>query len=259
MQSILKVKNVNIYASDNDKISFFNSPYYAHRMGKALDIYSPLSPIDGKVKKIVKIGNEHLILIECSDNLNIRAKILHIKSKLKENECVSAGDRLGTLVRSKFFQPWTEEHIHLELRNPEDAVRARGGYNLIELKNTEFQFEPLELNGRVESCLKHYILFSLPDKCFKRVGQFHGLRYGNGILCGGIPHYGFGCFYSKYTNNFDFKLFNTKNINAHIGNIRLRGISLYLHLKKTNIIKLIPEMHINLKESSYATLRVLVL
>ncbi|MDI6856105.1 MAG: hypothetical protein QMD21_04920 [Candidatus Thermoplasmatota archaeon] len=45
----------------------------------------------------------------------------------------------------------------------------------------------------------------MEDKHFKRVGQFYRLRYRNGILCGGIPHHGFGCFYSN-----DFKLFSTE-------------------------------------------------
>ncbi len=249
MQPFLKVKNVNIYGSN--KISFFNSPYYAHRLGKAVDIYSPFSPIDGKVKKIIKLSNEHLILIECSENPEIWAKILHIKSKVKENECVAVGDRLGTLVGSKFFYPWTEKHIHLELRNPWDAVRAKGGYNLIEPKNTTLQPKSLELKGRVETCLKNYILFSLPDGCFKRVGQFYGLKYGNSILCGGIPHYEFGCFYSE-----DFKLFSTENIRATIGNASLRGVSLYLYLKKTSFIKLIPYSNTDLIENSCHTVHI---
>ncbi|MDI6707596.1 MAG: hypothetical protein QME47_00660 [Candidatus Thermoplasmatota archaeon] len=49
------------------------------------------------MKKIINVGNEHLIMIECSEDKKIWAKILHLKAVVKENERVEVGDRLGTL------------------------------------------------------------------------------------------------------------------------------------------------------------------
>ncbi|MEM3654117.1 MAG: hypothetical protein QW723_05335, partial [Candidatus Bathyarchaeia archaeon] len=57
---IAESMNVKIYASKENFISFFNSPYYAHKHALALDIYTikrdykepVLSPVNGKVVSI---------------------------------------------------------------------------------------------------------------------------------------------------------------------------------------------------------------
>ncbi len=241
MNKILNVKGINIHALN--RFSFFNSPYPAHKQGKAVDIYSSLSPVEGKVKKIVKLSGDYLILIECLENPNVFAKILHIKPSVKVGEKINFGDQLGIFVRSKFFDPWTDNHLHLELREKEDAVRARGGYRLINAEKTEMPPGKIKMNARVESISNNYITASLSEKHFTKIGKFYGLKYKDSIICGGLPHYNFGGIINK-----DFKVFETTKMVLTLNNKKIKGVSLYLYYSKPETIKIIPGKNIKITQ-----------
>ena len=255
MNKILNVKGINIYASN--RLSFFNSPYPAHKQGKAVDIYSSLSPVDGKVKKIVKLSGDYLILIECSENPNVFAKILHIKPSVKVGEKINFGDELGIFIRSKFFDPWTDNHLHLELKKKEDPVRARGGHSLINFRKIRTPPGKIELDVRIESISNNYITASLSKKYFTKIGKFYGLKYKDSIICdgksqrdfpsilgkakdfsviicGGLPHYGFGGML-----NHGFRIFENTSMDLILGDKKIKGISLYLYLSNPGTIKLL--------------------
>ncbi len=224
MHQILNAKGIDIYALN--RFSFFNSPYPAHKQGKAVDIYSSLSPVDGRVKKIIKLSHDYVILIECSQNPDVLAKILHIKPCVKAGEKLGVGDQLGAFIRSKFFHPWTDNHMHLELRKKDDAVRARGGHSLISFKKIGIPPGKIKLDIRIESISNNYITASVPEKHFMKIGKFYGLKYKkSSVICGGLPHYGFGGML-----NHGFKIFENTKMNLILGDKKIKGISLYLYL-----------------------------
>ncbi len=242
MNKILNVKGINIYASN--RFSFFNSPYPAHKQGEAVDIYSSLSPVEGEVKRIIKLSHDYVILIECSENPDIVAKVLHIKPRIKLGEKIDVGDELGVFIRSNFFDPWTDNHLHLELRKKDDSIRARGGYRLIDVKKTEIPIGEIKIDIRVESISNNYITASVSEKHFKRIGKFYGLKYKKSIICGGLPHYNFGGMINQ-----DFKIFENSRMNLTLNNEKIKGVSLYLYLSKPRTIKIIQEKKTKITQS----------
>lgn len=233
MNKILNVKGINIYASN--RLSFFNSPYPAHKEGKAVDIYSSLSPVDGRVKKIIKLSHDYVILIECSQNPDVLAKILHIKPCVKAGEKLWVGDQLGVFIRSKFFDPWTDNHMHLELRKKDDAVRARGGYGLLDFNETKIPPGKIKMDIRIESISNNYITASLSKKYFTKIGKFYGLKYKKSIIiCGGLPHYNFGGML-----NHGFRIFENAKMDLMLNDKKIKGVSLYLYLSNPGTIKLL--------------------
>ncbi len=225
------VQGVHIYATD--RFSFFNSPYVGHRTGCAIDIYSSCSPIQGVVKSITKLRQDCLTLIECSENKNIYAKLLHIKPDVEIMEKVNVGDKIGTLVWSNFFNFWTDPHIHLELRNPSDAIRAKGGYSLVEIENTQIEFKKMTIDVELKP-FENYMIATLPsDYCRENKGVF-GLKFAEGIICGVLPHYGYGAIFKDH-----FKIFKCPPLDIQINNVPIKGIGLYLNLQEVNTVKLI--------------------
>ena len=237
MREVLKVQGVRIHVLD--KFSFFNSPYISHKTGCAIDLYSSLSPIQGVVKKIIKLRQDYLTLIECSENKDIYAKLLHIKPAIKINELVQVGDELGTLVWSNYFRLWTDPHIHLELRSPDDAIRAKGGYKLVEIENTKIEFPRTEIKVKIKP-FDNYIIATLPSEYYSKLNGFYGVKFGEGIICGGLPYHGYGALLRH-----NFKIFQCPPLEIQLNKKPLKGISLYLRLREVNTIKIIANNHID--------------
>ena len=237
MKEVLKVQDVRIHVPD--KLSFFNSPYISHKTGCAIDLYSSLSPIQGVVKKIIKLRQDYLTLIECSENKDIYAKLLHIKPTIKVNELVRVGDELGTLIWSNYFQSWTDPHIHLELRSPDNAIRAKGGYKLVEIENTKIEFPRTEIKVNLKP-FENYIIATLPGEYYSKLNGFYGIKFGEGIICGGLPHYGYGALLKH-----NFKIFQCPPLEIRLNKIPLKGISLHLRLREVNTIKIIANNYID--------------
>ncbi|MEM3055348.1 MAG: M23 family metallopeptidase, partial [Candidatus Bathyarchaeia archaeon] len=131
---------------------------------------------------------DYVILLQSSENFEKHIKILHVKPTVKVGDVVKPGDQLGFLLRSGFFDFWTEPHMHIEVRKPSDPIRARGGLKFERLMAIEnFETKPEELRGVVFESKREYSLLVLH-------GTFnHGIpvRVGEemGLLDGGIPHY----------------------------------------------------------------------
>lgn len=206
LEVVASSEGVKVYCPKGGKFSFFNSPYPTHSTHCAVDIY-PMksfgdiapSPVHGKVMKIRKVNcpegksfegssHDYVILLHSSENPERWIKLLHVKPIVEEGDSVKPGDDLGFLLRSGFFDFWTNPHIHVEVRNPPDLIRARGGLkfeSLIELKNAIAELE--ELRGVVVEVKEEYSLLALNGN-FK-YGIPVGVGDEIGLLDAGIPQY----------------------------------------------------------------------
>jgi len=200
-------ESVTIFCPRGGRFSFFNSPYPAHKTAAGVDVYpgrgfgeTAPSPVEGKVMQIRKVrcpkgrgfrdeGFDCVILIQSLENPERMIKVLHVAPTVECGETVKPGQDLGRLIRSGYFNFWTDPHIHLEVRGPSDPLRARGGFKFQLLLETGETGPAEELRGTVTENRPEYSLVALEG------GFAHGLpaRVGGvtGLLDGGIPHYGF--------------------------------------------------------------------
>ena len=242
MKLLLTVKDIPIFVSD--KFSFFNSPYIGHKTGCAIDIYSPLSPIDGYVKKIIKLRHDYLLLIECSDNSSVYAKILHVKPFFHIGDHVHIGDSLGTLIWSNYFSPWTDPHIHLELRHPDDAIRATGGHKLVNSEKCNIEFRNIDIEVNNIEHYDQYVKATLPEIYFEQINGYFGFKFGEGIICGGLPHYDYGA----YIQN-QISIFKCPPLKITLNEKPIKGISFYLNVNRMTKLKLICDTDIDIPQS----------
>lgn len=282
---IAEVKDLIVCAPEDAFISFYNSPYYSHKGGAAIDIYVPRrscdfapSPVEGRVKKIYGFkpptpaffptqDREDLIILESKGRPALYVRLLHIVPSVKVGDAVSVGDELGTLIRSGFFNFWTDLHIHVDVRGNGNLVRAKGSLPLhpISSRNKALEsrgdiFEGLE----VFSVREDYTLLTARNT--SRLGHFWGVGCTvgetGGLLDGGIPHYSCGGVYLPNSTsvhvgekvrlggtllgtverlNGTMAFFRGEPLLIHINDHRLRGLSLYLFLSNQQTIKIIPE------------------
>ncbi|MEM3526389.1 MAG: hypothetical protein QXV37_03155, partial [Candidatus Jordarchaeaceae archaeon] len=265
-----------------------------HTQGIAADIYlgagkfgeeAPcISP--GKIVCIKKVRTpvpksfdaeetDYLIILKSEENPKYLIKILHVNPKVKVGDSLEVGDCIGTLIRSGFFNFWTDPHIHVEIRDPADAIRARGAYpiRLLSLKRIGCPELSSSFKCKVIDVRTDYAMVEPENKVVIRMGRFCGfavkVNREFGILDCGFPHYVFGGVLLE-KSGFDFgqKVFIG---DIHIGNIvkkqqnfavvklnplsikcgedDLRGLSLYINLKRP-LVKLIPKRRerLNLSE-----------
>ncbi|MFB0560906.1 MAG: hypothetical protein ACETWM_06815 [Candidatus Lokiarchaeia archaeon] len=273
-----------IYFLDSfEYMSLFNSPYYAHNHGIAVDLYlgpgkfgaEAPCPTPGKVINIRKVRapirkkfnaeeTDYLIILKSEENPKQLIKILHVNPKLKIGENLDVGDNLGTLIRSGFFNFWTDPHIHLEIRNPGDAIRAKGSYpiHLLSLEKKRDSEPDNSFKCKVIDVRTDYTMVEPSRKVIIKLGKFHGFatKINNelGILDCGLPHYGFGGVLLE-KNDFDLgqevymgnlqignvfekqqniAAIKLKPLSISCEGIDLRGLSLYITFKKP-LIKLL--------------------
>lgn len=274
MKPIATSESVIIFCPEDGKFSFFNSPYPAHRLLTGIDIYPKTnfgepapSPVSGQIVKIRKVqcpdsrgfkASEYdfLTLIRSSENPERVVKILHVAPELSCGEVVEAGNRLGKLLRTGFFNFWTDPHIHLEVRSPQDSIRARGGFMLRRLLKVNDVNHMKDLKGIVTLSRPEYSLITLREN-FK-FGLPSDVGGRTGLLDGGIPHYGW---VGVHTRQPPSKGSHIRLCSRHIATIRAVqgrtglaecsginfevegtsvGLSLYLFPSLKPIIKLIP-------------------
>ncbi|RLI05804.1 hypothetical protein DRO26_01145 [Candidatus Bathyarchaeota archaeon] len=194
--------------SKDSWFSLFNSPYIAHRLESAVDVYckekEAFMPFDeGKVLEIRwfevskirrdALDKEPLILIKLSEETV--AKVLHVNPTVKVGEKIKLGDPIGKKIISGYFLPWTSPHAHFELRSIHDPYRAGGAYKLrinpkfkctVKLQKNKMEFKVREVSEKfmwVEPKGENSGFFgSLPVLVGSRVH----------FLDGGIPYHGYG-------------------------------------------------------------------
>lgn len=242
---------IDIFAREDSFITFMNSPFLSHREMKAIDIFPSsrdfcemYSPVSGKiiyhrVHKMMKNGmQEHVTVVDSGEAY---VKMLHIEPYLMEGEYVDAGETLGKLYKSPYFRPWSDPHIHLEVRPKNDFLRARGGLRL------EFEkcvpsgvFRPLEVYINRGT----YILRKIePIRC----GIFYGAG-DSGIIDGGYPHYGYGLLIGTDSptlmgdtvgEKIDGNMVKFYQNEIYLNGIRMRGMGLSIYLGSEAYIKYI--------------------
>lgn len=282
---VAEVKDVIIHTPEKSFVSFFNSPYHSHKENTAVDIYinsreydfAP-SPVEGRIKQICEVktpksryftvnDKEQLIILELNRKNLLYIRLLHIIPNIKVGKKISIGDELGFLVRSGFFDFWTDYHIHVEVRGASNLIRAKGSLpiNPIMSKHYIIDFRDDVFKGlEVFSVKENYTL--LKAKNLSRIGNFYGVGCSVGkevgILDGGIPHYSYGGIYLPHSNSVkigekvrlgktiigkverlhrNLAFFQGNALSVHINEIRVKGLSLYLFLYNQKTIKIIPE------------------
>ncbi len=218
LQPIARVGDVTVSAPEAGCISFYNSPYYPHISGAAVDIYVPRqwydvapSPVEGRVKHIYAFtpptsgffpvaDREHLLILESGGNPPRYIRLLHVAPSVKVGDHIAVGDDLGRLIRSGFFSFWTDPHIHVDVRSDGNLLRAKGSLPLSPFTDgTVVQdvkgdiFDGLIVASKTDD----YAL--LRPRYTARLGGLRGIACSVGeeigLLDGGIPHYACGGVY----------------------------------------------------------------
>lgn len=273
---------ISIFCPSEGHFAFFNSPYPSHKENTGLDIYPKLrfneiapSPITGEIVKVKKVkapsgrgfkdaGYDYLTLIKSHENPDRVIKLLHIEPIVKVGDKINIGDSIGHLLRSGYFGWGTSPHIHIEIRDPNDPLRARGGSPI---KNLIFPKEckPLnKLEGDVIDLVPEYILLNLNEHGNGLTGEVNG---SIGILDGGIPYYGWlgahiknpkygklkflGREIAKVTKIDNlYMILKCQEFQFTVNNIIIFGLSLYLTPKNKPIFKILPfpgkKLHLNI-------------
>jgi hypothetical protein len=204
MKPVVESKGVNLYCPLDGRFAFFNSPYPSHKENTGVDLYpgkefgcEAQSPVDGVVELIRRVkapkgrgfeaaDHDTVIIIKNDANHETITKLLHVDPFIEVEEKISVGDPIGTTLRSGYYGWGTSAHIHAEVRNPSDPIRARGGYrlNLIEVDYGE----PItEFAGSVAYSRPEYTMIETESNCTGIVGSVNG---NPAVIEGGIPYYG---------------------------------------------------------------------
>ncbi|MBS7622603.1 hypothetical protein KEJ39_02865, partial [Candidatus Bathyarchaeota archaeon] len=206
MIPIAHCRGVELYAGSECPLTFTNSPYYAHRHLASVDLYpergveEAYSPVQGIVLETrrLKLTGDCVTLIE-TEKVGVCAKILHVEPEVEAGDSVYPGDTLGRFIWSPFFDPWTDPHMHVEVRPSNDRLRARGGYELDpEPLMSRMRFEcPSARSFMVEEVLDRYSLLRptspIPAFTSPLASTLNGTPL---VLEGGLPHYGHGAFWT---------------------------------------------------------------
>ena len=188
------------------RVSRYNSPYPAHDAGCAVDLYpddgwdadgharAAPSPVAGEVVETRTVScpdrpyaaaHDHLVVVDTGEYL---ARILHVDPGVEEGDAVAVGDSLGDMVRSGFFAPWVDNHLHLGFReHGQNAVRASGSLPL----DLDVPVEPAGWDGRATVVETGETWLRLDEPTHPAPGEaYAGLASDDGaLLDGGLPHY----------------------------------------------------------------------
>lgn len=184
------------------RFSRYNSPYPAHDAGTAVDLYpgsdDAPSPVAGEVVETRTVAcpdrpyaaaHDHLVVVDTGEYL---ARVLHVDPGVGPGDQVALGDSLGRLVRSGYFAPWVDNHIHLGFREyGTNAVRATGSLPL----SLDVPLEAVHWDGAgtVLETGETYAILDAP--AHPAPGSIYaGIADDSGafVLDGGLPHYEWG-------------------------------------------------------------------
>ncbi|WP_276258533.1 hypothetical protein [Haloglomus litoreum] len=201
------------------RFSLYNSPYPAHDLGCAVDLYPDRedevapSPVAGTVldieerrvpaKEYAEVTDTVLLVAvdeAATPGLTLDgneydeewvARVLHVDPSVVPGDEVEPGQPLGRLVRSGFFAPWVANHLHLELRHRgANLLRARGSPRLA--LDTDVAITPVgwDGHGTVVEAGKTYVRLDRPAS---PGSGWAALASDDGApLDGGLPHYAGG-------------------------------------------------------------------
>ncbi|MCW4049326.1 MAG: M23 family metallopeptidase [Candidatus Bathyarchaeota archaeon] len=269
---VAEAGNVQLHCPVNGRYSFFNSPFPSHKLHTGVDIYPDAtfgetapSPVEGTVIMVRQVkapkgrgftASDHdtVMLIEPRDNPSVVVKLLHLDPVVDVGDRIRLGQTLGKLLRSGYYGWGTSAHIHAEIRKPDDAIRARGGYP-IERVIKPLEAEPItEITGKVTWTQPEYTLLRLHSTGYGLTGEVNGSA---GVLDGGIPYYGWMGIHLDKPRDGEVKLLGetiadiesihpqsciakSRNYHFTIENQLLLGLSLVLTPKPGPIVKLWP-------------------
>lgn len=182
------------------RFSLYNSPYAAHDEGCAIDLYpdgdeTAPAPVAGEVLETRTVDapprpyagrHDHLILVDTGSRI---ARILHVAPAVEPGVVVAAGDQLGTLVRSGFFAPWVDNHVHLGFRDADaNPYRASGSLPIELGADVDLRAVPWDGTGTVVETGETYAVLDSPSH--PAPGEvFAGISGGECVVDGGCPHY----------------------------------------------------------------------
>jgi hypothetical protein len=202
------------------RFSLYNSPYPAHDRGCAVDLYrdpdreddvapSPVAGdvIDGHERRVPRKEyaepTDQVLLVDvdgaasgfdaaadggsgAADTADLVARILHVDPAVGPGDRVEVGDPLGRFVRSGFFAPWVDDHVHLGFRRRDQHLLRAGGSLPLSLPVAP---RPLAWDGTgtVVEADETYAVLDAPRG---PVDEWVGVAAdGGGVLDGGLAHY----------------------------------------------------------------------
>lgn len=196
MEVIAQAQGIEIFTKKEWDGSFFASPFIAHREYAAVDIYQggefgqeAVSPVEGRVYDIRRFKSpspgkdylyEYLILIEQGDYL---ARLMHVEPVVEKGDFVRVGDVIGRFIRNGYFFYWVDPGMHVEIRDKENYIRSRGGYELKPLLREEPAGDEFELSGEIVAKTKRNIGVRLGKKPFLEVGENRKPAWGEFVSC----------------------------------------------------------------------------
>ncbi len=205
MAPVASSSGVTISCPVDGMFSFYNSPYPAHRQSSGVDVYPEAgfggmapSPVSGEVTLIRRVRSPRgrnynaseydvVTLLRSRESPDKVVKLLHVDPTLSVGDEVRAGEELGRLLRSGYYGFATSPHVHVEVREPTDPLRAQGGHRMERLKDVG-RVDPLEeLRGVVTLCSPEFTLVRLDTPSHGLPADVGGV---SGVLDGGIPYYG---------------------------------------------------------------------
>ena len=190
------------------RLSLYNSPYPAHDGGCAVDLYPDsndgISPVSGEVlgtktvrtpQKSYATEHDHLILVDCDPEWcaaagvgECVARVLHVDPSVTAGDVVAVGDSLGEMVRSGFFAPWVDNHVHLGFRTPSQNLQRASGSLGVDLPTRPTAL-PWDGTGTVVETGETYVALDAPTHPGSASGWCGIAADGGGVVDGGLPHY----------------------------------------------------------------------
>lgn len=269
--------NISISASENSFISFGDSPYFSHYTSSAVDIYigqrgfdnkvTAYSPVTGIIKEIHKVKPpqrktfekvDFVVVIAPEESSEFVVRILHVNPALNVGDHVGVGDALGTIIRSGYYDSWTDPHMHVEVRSVHRRIlTARGSEKLNPyISNPHVANAKTQLcqaiAGRIVRATPIYLLLDVANYA-SMIKPFYGISVGSSdfiaLLDAGIPYYQYGMIvHTGNPNLFEGILPLGMNISristsylkvqVHFPDgdiIPVKGLGTSLHLKRDNL------------------------